>query len=151
MLCSSRRNEFWLSPDLMMPETTTLETTHSYRQKPTTKPKGDWRQTSTGGLISNSTEHMQFPLIWRGIQHLKGTWSHFSATEPWPIYGYLQAALAAVWRTQELHPDKPDTQDATLLRQVALTSSALSDTHLDWTAFVFFSTTSRILWQSSTC
>ena len=106
----SWRNKFWLLQNLMMTETTSLETTSCYRQKPTTKSKGDWRQTSTGGLISNSTEHMQLPLIWSGIQHLKKRRGLFCVTEPWPVDEYLQAVPAVVWRRQELHPDKTGTR-----------------------------------------
>lgn len=70
------------------------------------KPKGDWRQTSTGGFISNSKKRRQLPLIRRGIQHLKKRRGHFCATEPWPVDEYPQAVPAAVRKRQELHPDR---------------------------------------------
>lgn len=112
-------------------------------EKPTMKPKGDWRQTSTGGFISNSMKYRQLPLIRRGIQHLKKRRGHFCATEPWPVNEYPQAVPAAVRRRQELHPDRTGP------RCYFVTKVALKVLRIGWhtfgldSAFIFFSTASR--------
>lgn len=105
-------------------------------EKPTTKRKGEWRQTSTGGLISNSMKHMQLPLFSKGIQHLKKRRGHFCATESWLV-------SAVVWRRRKLYAQKL-AQDATLLKEVALSfpSTGWCTLALDL-VFILFSTAPR--------